>query len=206
VALSRVGPTIWLVGALLWTIAHTASGQTLEIAPFGGYRFGGDLYEEIAGTPLDIDGAPSFGATLDVFVDRGRSVSFLFSRQQTRVDVRDPWASSARRITLSIDHWQLGGTQEFGAGPVRPFMTGTLGLTRFGSAYEAEVRFSLAGGGGVKLMPSRHLGVRLDGRVYAVFVDGDTAGSICAPGVCVIGVDVSVVWQAEFTAGLVLAF
>jgi hypothetical protein len=88
----------------------------------------------------------------------------------------------------------------------RPFYGGTLGLTRFGGSGDSEVRFSLAGGGGVKLMPSRHLGMRLDGRVYAVFVDGDATTGVCTPGVCVIGLDVSVVWQAEFTAGLVVSF
>jgi hypothetical protein len=100
----------------------------------------------------------------------------------------------------------VGGTQEVGIGAVRPFYSGSLGLTRFGGSGDSEIRFSLAGGGGVKLMPSRHLGVRLDGRVYAVFVDGDATSGICAPGLCVIGLDVSVGWQAEFTAGVVISF
>jgi hypothetical protein len=91
-------------------------------------------------------------------------------------------------------------------GRVRPFLTGVLGLTRFGAADDYEVRFSVAAGGGVKLMPSRHVGLRLDGRVYAVFVDGNASAGICAPAGCVIGLDLSVLWQAEFTAGLVLAF
>ena len=89
---------------------------------------------------------------------------------------------------------------------MRPFLTGHLGLTRFGSSDDYEVRFTLAAGGGVKLMPSRHVGLRLDGRVYAVFVDGDADGGICAPRGCVIGLDVSTLWQAEFTAGLLIAF
>jgi hypothetical protein len=68
------------------------------------------------------------------------------------------------------------------------------------------VRFSLAAGGGVKVMPSRHFGLRLDGRAYAVFVDGGVDSGICAPNVCVLGFDLSVAWQAEFTAGLVASF
>jgi hypothetical protein len=197
----------WLAGLVLSTLAHTASAQTLEVAPFGGYRFGGDLYEVSTGTSLDIDGAPSLGATLDVFVDRGTSVTFIYSHQQAQVDVPSPPASTAGPVTLSIDHWQLGGAQDVGTGAIRPFFGGSLGLTTFGHAGDWEARFSMSGGGGVKLMPSRHVGARLDGRIYAVFVDGDTfGGSICAPGLCVIAVDLSVVWQAEFTAGLVLSF
>jgi hypothetical protein len=194
------------MGLLLATLPHAASAQTVEVSAFGGYRFGGDLFEVATGTSLDIDGAPSVGGMLDVFVTPGTSVSFLYSHQEGRVDVASPWGSSTQPVTVSIDHWQVGGTQALGTGTAQPFLTGTLGLTRFGSTHDSEVRFSLAAGGGVKLMPSRHFGARLDGRAYAVFVDGDTSGSICTPGRCLVGVNVSVMWQAEFTAGLVVSF
>jgi hypothetical protein len=193
------------VSLLLVAFPGTTGAQTVQVAPFGGYRFGGDLYEEITGTELDIDGAPSVGGVLDVFVGRGLSVTFVYSHQEADIDV--PLASGGwERVSLAVDHWQAGGTQEAGTGAVRPFYTGTLGLTRFGGAGDSEIRFSLAGGGGVKFMPSSHLGARLDGRVYAVFVDGDASTGFCTPGVCFIGLDVSVIWQAEFTAGLVVSF
>ena len=198
--------TAWLLGAALLVCPRTAFAQTVEVAPFGGYRFGGGLYEVITGTSLDVDGAPAVGVTLDVFVNRGSSVSFLYSHQETRLDGEDARSAGVPDTTLSIDHWHVGGTQAFGSGVSQPFLTGSLGLTQFGSDFESELRFSMAGGGGVKLMPSRHLGVRLEGRVYAVFVDGESRGSICTPGTCLIGVNVSVIWQAEFTAGVVLSF
>ena len=176
--------------------------------PFGGYRFGGDLYELVTGTELDIDGGPSVGVAIDVPLGDGLSVTGLFSRQQTRVDVPRPGGQPAR-VRLSIDHWQAGGTQEFGDGKARPFLVGLMGLTRYGGSGESETRFSMAVGGGVVLRANRHIGLRLDGRTYAVFVDGGGDGGssgICTPGICIIGLDVSVVWQAEFTAGLVVAF
>lgn len=193
------------VGLLAVLRPGLAGAQAVQVAPFGGYRFGGDLHEDITATALDIDGAPSVGGIVDVFVGRGQSFTLLYSHQEADIDV--PTAGGpARRVSLAIDHWHGGGTQEFGDGAVRPFYGGTLGLTRFGGAGDSEVRFSLSGGGGVKLMPSRHLGARLDGRVYAVFVDGNATTGICTPGVCLIGLDVSVVWQAEFTAGVVVSF
>jgi hypothetical protein len=182
-----------------------AEGQTVQVAPFGGYRFGGDLYEVITATPLDIDGAPSVGATVDVFVDRGVSVMFLYSHQEARVDVPTP-STEPVRIRLAVDHWQVGGAQEVDLGRIRPFYNASLGLTRFGGSGDSEARFSLGGGGGVKLMPSRHVGARFDARVYAVFVDGQATTGICTPGVCFIGLDVSVAWQLDFTAGVVVSF
>jgi len=195
-------------GLLLWLMSIAAPSslraQTLEVAPFGGYRFGGDLYEVYTGTPLDIDGGPTVGGLFDVFLEPGLSVTFLYAHQQADIQGEVRPGVEVTWPTLSVDHWHVGGTQAFGTGKVQPLLTGTLGLTRFGSNGDSEVRFSMAAGGGVKLMPTRHVGVRLDGRVYAVIADAATVG-VCAQR-CLIGVDASIVWQAEFTAGLVFAF
>jgi hypothetical protein len=185
-----------------------AEAQTVQVMPFGGYRFGGDLYELVTGTELDIDGAPSVGVAVDVPLYDGLSVTGLFSHQEARVDVPRPGAPT-ERVRLSIDHWHAGGTQEFGEGRVRPLLTGLLGITRYGGSGDSEYRFSVSVGGGVVLRANEHVGVRLDGRTYAVFVEGDGddgSSGICTPGVCIIGLDVSIAWQAEFTAGLVVAF
>ncbi len=191
---------------LLAPVPEAARAQTCEISPFGGYRFGGDLYEVFVGRPLDIDGAPSVGMSVDLFVDRGTSVSFLYSRQQADVATWPAPAEMAAGTGLFVEHWHVGGTHELDRGRVRPFLTGTAGLTRFGSAHDSAVRFSAAGGGGVKLMASKHVGARLDARAYAVFVDGHVHGGVCGGGACFIDVDVFVLWQVEFTAGLVVSF
>ena len=158
------------------------------------------------GTALDIDGAATVGGVVDVFVDRGLSFSFVYAHQDAEIETVDSWGRATEFGRLSVDHWHAGGTQEFGTGAVRPFLLGTIGLSRFGAPGDSELRFSTAAGGGVKLMPTRHLGVRLDGRVYAVFMNGWTSAGVCGGAGCLVGVDVSVIWQAEFTAGLVLAF
>jgi hypothetical protein len=193
-----------LLGLVSIAAPSSLRAQTVEVAPFGGYRFGGDLYEVYTGTPLDIDGGPTVGGLFDVFLEPGLSVTFLYTHQQADIQGEVRPGVEVTWPTLSVDHWHVGGTQAFGTGKVQPLLTGTLGLTRFGSDGDSEVRFSMAAGGGVKLMPTRHVGVRLDGRVYAVIADAATVG-VCAQR-CLIGVDASIVWQAEFTAGLVFAF
>ena len=57
---------IGLVALFCFGFVVASEAQTVQVAPFGGYRFGGDLYEEITATSLDIDGAPSVGAIVDV--------------------------------------------------------------------------------------------------------------------------------------------
>ena len=197
--------------ALLLVLAGTVEAQNLQlqdlsvqIQPFGGYRFGGDLFEAIAGTRLDIDGAPVLGVTGDVFIGGGQSVTFLYSRQRARIDVPTP-DGPVVRATFAVDHWHVGGAQEIDLGAVRPFYGAGLGLTYLGTQRDSEVRFSFGGGGGVKLMPSQHVGVRLDARGYGVVVHGDLAG-VCVNGLCATRIHAHLAWQIEFTAGLVIAF
>lgn len=190
----------------LFAFAVPASAQTVQVTPFGGYRFGGDLYEIVTATALDIDGAPSYGAIGDWFFDIGRSVTFIYSHQEAPIDFVSI-TGVPTHLRLSIDQWHAGLTEEFGGTPrVRPFLTGTAGLTRFGGSGDNELRFSLGVSGGVKLLASSRYGVRLDGRVYAIFTDATAGTGICGGGGCIIGLDVSVVWQAEFTAGFVISF
>ncbi len=190
----------------LVAFAMPAEAQTAQVTPFGGYRFGGDLYEVMTGTRLDIDGAASVGVIGDVFFDVGRSVTFIYSHQETPIDLVLP-NGGRTRVRLSVDHWHGGATDEIGGTPrVRPFLTGSLGLTRFGGSGDSEMRFSMGASGGVKLLASPRYGARFDARVYAIFTDANASSGICGTGGCIIGLNVAVVWQAEFTAGFVITF
>ena len=91
-------------------------------------------------------------------------------------------------------------------GRLRPFLTGTLGLTRYAAEADSELRFTLGAGGGMKLFPTPHVGLRLDGRVFATFVDAGGSVIACSPGSCFLALHADVVWQAEFTAGVVVRF
>lgn len=195
-----------IIAACLAGRADVVSAQGLEVAPFAGYRFGGDFFELVTGQALDLDGAPSLGITVNIPLHNGLQFEGLFTHQEAHVVVpAGPFGPSARsRIT--VEHWQGGGLQEYDFGRVRPFLTGTLGLTRFAAPGDSEIRFAVSAGGGVKLFPSRHVGVRLDGRVFATFVDMETRFGVCGPRGCVLSFYADVLWQADFTAALVFRF
>src|SRR5436189_160709 len=84
------------------------------------------------------------------------------------------WPAAGRPVRswrISADHWLAGGLQEFSGNRVRGFTTGMFGLTRYAADSDSEFRFTLSAGGGVKLLPTSRVGVRLDGRVFATFLD-----------------------------------
>jgi hypothetical protein len=183
-----------------------ASAQTIELSPFGGYRFGGDLFERVTGQPVDLDGAPVVGGVVNVAMNDGLWFEGLFTHQRASFTVPASSVAPATRWHITVDHWLAGGLQEFGEGRARPFLTGLLGLTHYAAADDHEIRFVVSAGGGVKLRPTRHFGVRLDGRVLTTFVDADGRAIACTPGFCLFGFNVDVVWQAEFSAGVIVAF
>ena len=186
--------------------AAPAVAQPAEVSVLGGYRLGGSLVEAAAPHRVDSDGAPAIGIVFDLPVSEGFQFEALFTHQQESVLLvpLDGFAPSTRYST-SIDHWQAGALQELEAGrSVRPFLTGMLGLTRYAVEADHAIRFTLGGGGGVKVFPRSRVGLRLDGRVFATFVDAEALGVACVQGGCVLAVHLDMAWQVELTAGLVV--
>ena len=197
------------VFAFLLCVAPVAEGQTVdrvEVTAFGGYRFGGEFYEIVSGRPVDADGAPSFGVVLNIPFTRETQIEALITHQQARFTVPGADGGQGARFRVTVDHYQVGGLTELATGRARPFLTGLLGLTRYEASGDHELRFSAAAGGGVKLFPTPRVGVRLDGRVFATVVDAEADVLACSPGFCVGSINAWLVWQVEFTSGVVIRF
>jgi len=181
--------------------------QDFEIAPFAGYRFGGDFFELISSRRLDLDGATAFGVAVDVPTSSpGSQFEAFVTHQQAHVAVPTYPGGETRRWSMTVDHYQVGGLHEFDPGRVRPFLTGSVGLTRYGTTGDNEIRFGFAAGGGVKLIPAGNIALRLESRVFGTFVDANGQAFACGPGTCLVAFNADVLWQMEFTAGLVIRF
>jgi hypothetical protein len=187
--------------------SHTSSlsAQAVEITPFAGYRFGGGFFELLTAQPIDLDGTFALGAVLNVQLTEGVRFEGLYSHQRAELIVPAGFGPQAR-VEVNVDHWLGGALQEFGRGRARPFVTGLIGLTRYASETDSEIRLAASAGGGVKLLPANRVGVRLDGRVLATLVDADGTVYACVVGGCLLALHADVVWQAEFTAGVVIRF
>ena len=201
---SDLGVTV-LAAAMCGGLTPTVYAQTVEIAPFGGFRFGSALVDTINGRPIDVDGAPAVGLVVDVPLSNGMQIEGAFSHQRASLFVPNGSLGPSPTMHVSVDHWQAGGLQEFGeSSRARPFLTGLFGLTRYGAGGDNEIRFTTGAGGGIKLFPVPHIGLRLEGRVFATFLDADGTGVACGGRGCLIALHLDVAWQAEFTAGLVV--
>jgi hypothetical protein len=177
--------------------------DAVEVAPFVGYRFGGDFFELVTGQAVDLDGALSWGASVDVPLSpRGLQFEGLFTHQHADLLVPSP-VVGRRLWRITVEHWQAGALQETRDGRVRPYVDLMAGLTRYSAEGDTEIRFAASGGGGVKLLPSPRLGIRLESRVFGTLVDASGALA-CSSGLCLVALNAEVVWQWEFSAGLVI--
>jgi hypothetical protein len=130
----------------------------------------------------------------------------LFTHQRADVVTISTRPTATTRWPITVSHLQGGVTQELHGGLLRPFLTGLIGLTRYSTEGDSEFRFTAGAGGGFKVFPTSPVGLRFDSRLFATFVNVDGNVLACGPGVCFAALRVDVVWQAEFTAALIVRF
>ena len=204
VALRLIG----IAAACVLCLPATSHAPAVEVTPFYGFRVGGDFVEIISGQPVDLDGTAAIGGVVNVrFNNSGLFAEALYTHQHARFRTPGGLYIPSADWRITVDHYMGGGRQEFMRGRrVRPFLTGLLGLTRYAAEGDNELRFALSAGGGVKLMPTPRVGLRLDGRVFTTFADFDNQSFACAAaGPCFVAFRADVVWQAEVTLGIVVA-
>src|SRR5688572_11249875 len=112
--------TMWLTAAgasmlLCLIYASPVRAQSVEVTPFGGYRFGAGVCVVDGAPVVDDDGGVSFGVVVDVpFGDprEGRKFEALFSREEARVTVQPTFFSPPIRELTTVDHMMIGMLQE----------------------------------------------------------------------------------------------
>jgi opacity protein-like surface antigen len=184
-----------------------------EVTPFVSYRGGGnfDLKGSPNATDVDLDDHGAFGLAVNLFLggDKTESYELFYSRQQTNVAKNSPLAP----FDLNVEYLHIGGTLNLNDElPVRPYIAGGLGLTRFspqtGNGGD-DSRFSLSLGAGLKLPVTKNFSVRLEGRGFLTLVNSDSA-FLCASdtsgGTCAIRVKGESFIQYELLAGAAFAF
>jgi len=201
---------LFLTGATSVLAEETQSRPRTEITPFVGWRFGGSLEEETTGASIEFEDAKSFGLVIDYTIEPDKQVEIYISRQYTSLEGfdTDELNGESFKKDLTVDYYHIGGVYLISGDKLRPFVSGTIGLTVFNPDdpdLSSETKASLALGTGVKYYASKHLGLRLEGRGIFTLIGSDTA-VFSKNGNMSIHVNGSGIAQGEVNAGLMFMF
>jgi len=175
--------------------AHQAAAQEeaererrIEVVGFGGVGFTGDLgvSSDTQAGNVSFDSAPVYGGTLGFKAQRHGYAYFSYSRMQTTAYFRpDGGFDTTRQTDVAFDYFQVGGNLEAPQGRVVPYLGLSIGATRLAPVNGSGNDFSFSGvlDGGVKIMLTPFLDVRLIGRMPLSFISGEAA-AFCAGGAC----------------------
>jgi hypothetical protein len=185
-----------------------------ELTPYLGYRIGGEFQQQNGSATYELDEGNSAGLIFNIVAaDVNTQWQVLYGEQRTNLKTPltfDP----AARLGLDVEYFQFGGTYLFDddGDDTRPFVALTAGVTHFGptlAGVDSESFFSGSIGGGVQLLKTHRVGVRLEARVFATFVNTDGAifcHSGPQAGACAITIHGTALYQFEASAGVVFRF
>jgi hypothetical protein len=194
-----------LASALVFAVSSAA--RAVEIAPFTSHRYGGSFEDTNTLSGFELADATSFGLLLDFDSEPDKQIEVFLSRQDTQLTTAGAFTGNPL-FDLTIDYYHIGGLYLLPAdGLIRPFVSGTIGLTRMApkrSDLTTENRLSLSLGGGAKFFLSRSIGLRLDVRAIYTMLNADT--SVFCSGGCTIKVRSNGFLQTEVGAALMMRF
>ena len=195
-------------------ISQTSTDQEkllrFDVTPLVGYRtimsFPTVVNSQGPSPHLILDARPSYGIAAGVRLDEEDVIEFRWARQNTRVHLEGA-PSSSNDVVFDQFHGDFTHEYILDKWPrsVRPFVIGSVGATHVGGASGSFTRFSFGLGTGIKYLPSRHFGLRVQGEWLPVVINPEVNAFICGGG-CVVHLSGTIVSQGEFAAGPIFRF
>jgi hypothetical protein len=194
---------------------HAAAAEPrVQIGAYGGYQFGGsaEVHSGLFTRSIDIEDAPSYGATIDFLLRTGAYAELSYSQQDTGVLVRGT-DIGAQRYDLTLQHFTIGGVFQYkvsSSDRIRPIFGATAGVVRASTddldyAYD-DWYFTFLLEGGFSLRIIDHLGLRFRGRLLTTFLTSDSA-MFCGTAVgCSFAFSGVGLFQGDVSGGAYVAF
>jgi len=160
--------------------------RRIEVVGFGGVGFTGDIgvSSNTEAGNVSFDSAPVYGGLVGFKAQRHGYAYFSYSRMQTTAYFRPEGGfETSRQLDVSFDYFQVGGNLEAPHGRIVPYLGLSLGATRLAPVDGSGNDFSFSGvlDGGVKIMLTDFLDVRVIGRMPLSFISGEAA-ALCIGG------------------------
>jgi opacity protein-like surface antigen len=198
-------PRVEISGTVGWTFSDGVSGNTVIVPGAGSFD------------RIDPKDAFSWGARIGIFATPNVEVGALFDLQSTSLEVAG--TATAKLGDMSIYNYHGYFAYNFGDSdaPVRPYVLGGLGATQFGAVsaslgsrqreISGNTKFSTTWAAGLKLYPSKRVGIRLEGRWTPTYIKSDAVGYWCDPywGCYTVG-DAQYANQFQLGGGITLRF
>ena len=182
-----------------------AAKYAVELIPQIGVRGGADLTADVpAVPPATANPSLSFGLAVDVYI-RPDAWFEVFADHQTLHFTSDPSAFGTSSFDFAVDYLQFGGGYGPAEGRVQPYVTASVGLTRYGANsgdLGSTIGFSGSIGGGMKVPVGKRLALRFDLRGYGTTTDAAVSVT-CGPG-CFVNFSADGWFQLAGTVGLAI--
>lgn len=183
------------------------SHTTYDIGIFSGFRSGGNFEDAVTGETLDLDEGTSGGVVVRIAQSSRTFVEILYTEQSTRTQAGGLLTGDPL-FDMNVRYLHIGGIYELNDALNRPYVMGSVGLTRFepqGALLESETRFSLGLGAGYLFPVTRSSNLRLEAR--AIGTAFNSSGELfCTNGRCRITLDSDALWQAEVSLTFAVEF
>jgi len=187
-------------------LAPALPARAIDLVPFVGLRFGGDLGTQpgngVTGpTSVTIDSSVAYGGVIDIPYSQPRSVELYYSHQPTKLS----GSSTVGDVTMNVLHIGLVDTLPSADQQLSWLLIGTLGATELSATNGSATRPSIGLGGGFEWMATEHIGLRGDLRALLTY-SGNGGGSASCGGGCSVNFHGSLLAQGELSLGIVARF
>ncbi len=157
---------------------------------------------------FDIKNNPAYGIALDIEVRPGTQVELFYERQESEMEfIPNTFGSPTETLgDVTTSYYHIGALQGFRRGKVMPFTGGTIGATSLDPSQAGDTKwmFSFAFHAGAKIYLSERIGLRLNGRLFASFLDA-SGGLYFGSGGAGLAIGGSALWQWALGGGLFIS-
>jgi hypothetical protein len=194
--------------AIIICLPFIICAQKVEVTPFGGYVFGGNMQGDYG--DVHINDNAQYGGMISIAVSRVVDIDLIYNRSDTKAQVDyftyNGYVKPSVDIPLSINYMHIGFTKNFRVNPtVSPFIGFNLGTCLFypKEDYSDAWFFSVGMNAGAKVYFGKRVGIRLQAQGYMP-VQGSGFYMFAGTGGSGGGVSVySTLFQFGFTGGLI---